>query len=77
MKLIMVVCFQLKDLLSFLVILLVFVLAYAVTVRSLKYPNVSPSWRLIIDIIYEPTWNIFGELFENDGESKLEIAPFT
>ena len=59
------------DLLTFIAVLAVFVLAYAVSIRALKFPNVSPSWSLIINIIYEPYWTTFGELFEHDGNGTL------
>ena len=60
-----------KDLGKFLSVLIVFMLAYSVSVHSLKFPNVAPTASVILDIIYEPYWNIFGEMFENDGESNI------
>ena len=55
------------ELAKFLVVLCLFTLPYGVTVRALKYPNVAASWSLIPNILYIPYWNMFGELFVQDG----------
>ena len=48
--------------------------AYAVTVQALKFPNEAPTWELILKFFYEPYWNLFGELFEDDGESMMNFC---
>ena len=53
-------------------VLAVFVIGYGVVVRALKYPNEVLSLNKCLNILYEPYWNIFGELFENDGKCTLE-----
>lgn len=58
--------FQLTDLMFFVLILLVFVFAYGVASQVLRYPNATLSWEILKRVVYEPYWNIYGELFLED-----------
>ncbi|XP_052774542.1 transient receptor potential cation channel subfamily M member-like 2 isoform X2 [Mya arenaria] len=59
------------DLLYFLVILMVFVISYAVAAQSILYPNSPLSWRTARQLVSKSYWNIYGELgleeFEGEG----------
>ncbi|WAR22942.1 TMP2L-like protein [Mya arenaria] len=50
------------DLLYFLVILMVFVISYAVAAQSILYPNSPLSWRTARQLVSKSYWNIYGEL---------------
>ena len=64
------IIFQLKDLLFFIAILVVVILAYGVASQALRYPNSEPSWSLLLNIFYLPYWQMYGELFLEDVEGK-------
>jgi hypothetical protein len=51
------------DLAFFLLIFLVFMLSYGVAKHALLHPNSEPNWLLLRNVIYEPYWNVYGELF--------------
>jgi len=50
------------DLMYFLVILVIFVIAYGITAQVILYPNSDLNIRLFIDILKYAGWTIFGEL---------------
>jgi len=60
--------FQLTDILFFVCILLVFMLAYGIATQALRYPNAEPSWKLFKDVVYKPYWQMYGELFLEEVE---------
>ena len=60
--------FQLTDLLFFISILIVFILAYGVVAQALRYPNSKADWVLLKDVVYMPYWQMYGELFLEDLE---------
>lgn len=43
-------------------------LAYGVASQALRYPNQQLDWALLKNVIYQPYWNIYGELFLEDIE---------
>jgi len=49
------------DLLYFMIIMLVFVVAYGITSQVVHYPNSALNIGLIIDILSYAWWSIFGE----------------
>ncbi len=51
------------DLLFFLVILAVFVFAYGVSAQALLYPNTPPNWNILKNVVYQPYFQMYGELF--------------
>lgn len=53
---------QLSEVAYFIVILVVFMLAYAVAAQALQYPDRSFYWGIFGDIIYYPYWQLYGEL---------------
>ncbi|CAH1793997.1 unnamed protein product, partial [Owenia fusiformis] len=63
---------MLTDLLFFIAILLVFILAYGVASQALRYPNAPVSWNLLKDIVYLPYWQMYGELELALVEGELE-----
>jgi len=49
------------DLMYFLVILAIFVVAYGVTSQIILYPNSDLNVHLFIDVLKHASWSIFGE----------------
>jgi len=45
----------------FMVIMLVFIVAYGITTQIILYPNSELNIQLVIDILNYAWWNIFGE----------------
>ncbi|KAL3837250.1 hypothetical protein ACJMK2_022618 [Sinanodonta woodiana] len=60
-KLVMIIN-MICNLTSFLVIFLIFVVAYAIASHAILYPNTEISFNLLRDIFRRPYWNIYGEL---------------
>lgn len=46
----------------FIMILVVFMLSYAVSSQALVYPNRPFYWEVFAEILYHPYWQLFGEL---------------
>ena len=61
---------QMKDLLLFMLILLLTMMGYGVAIQALQYPNSPISVNLLKDIFYMPYWQIYGELFLDDIKGK-------
>ncbi|XP_065684239.1 transient receptor potential cation channel subfamily M member 1 isoform X1 [Hydra vulgaris] len=60
-----------KDMVNFLLILFVFLLAYGISVISILVPQ-EAGFNMIIDVFFHPYFNIYGELFvERDAQSNV------
>lgn len=55
--------FQLTDLLFFVCLVVVFILAYGVVNQAMRYPNSPLTIKVLKGIIYVPYWQIYGELY--------------
>ncbi|KAF6036479.1 hypothetical protein EB796_005212 [Bugula neritina] len=55
------------DLIFFLVILLMTILAFGVICQAILNPEASLTWNIIKDVIYWPYFQMYGELFLEDG----------
>ncbi|KAK6180329.1 hypothetical protein SNE40_012504 [Patella caerulea] len=66
-----------QDLMSFVVILAVFIMAYAVATEAILYPNTELSWKMIYHVPRKAYWQIYGELFLEDieGENPCSSDP--
>ena len=67
------ILFQLKDLVYFLVILVVFVLSYAIASHSILFPDSPVTWETFRQIIRKPYWHLYGELFLEDMEGTYKL----
>ncbi|XP_052254802.1 transient receptor potential cation channel subfamily M member-like 2 [Dreissena polymorpha] len=63
-----------QDLLYFLVIMAVIVLAYAIASYSILYADSPVTWETAIQIIRKPYWNLYGELFLEDMEDSTDCT---
>ncbi|XP_033724836.1 transient receptor potential cation channel subfamily M member-like 2 isoform X2 [Pecten maximus] len=64
------------DLLYFVIILMVFVVAYAIAAYSILYPNSELSFDLAIAVLRTAYWNLYGELFLDELERKEPECTF-
>ena len=62
---------QLKDLKHFILILLVFIISFGAAFQAILDPNKPPSWGLLVDILWRPYWQMFGELFIDDATTGM------
>ena len=60
-----------KDMLSFIVILLIVMIAFGVVRQSITFPNMPPSWGLARDIFLKPYFMIYGEVYADEIDRKL------
>ncbi|XP_070180370.1 transient receptor potential cation channel subfamily M member-like 2 [Littorina saxatilis] len=52
-----------KDMFLFLAVLVVFVIGFGVAYHANMFPNSPPEWSVVVNILYYPYFQIFGELF--------------
>lgn len=65
---------MLDELRMFIMVLLVFLLAYGVAHQGLLYHIRSPSWAILKDVFYFPYWQLFGEIFLDEIETDTHCA---
>uniref|UniRef100_A0A673Z2H3 non-specific serine/threonine protein kinase n=1 Tax=Salmo trutta TaxID=8032 RepID=A0A673Z2H3_SALTR len=70
------------------VIMAVVLLSYGVPRKAILYPNEEPSWTLLKDVVFQPYWMMYGEVYAyeidgkedkpviNDYDGKMWITPF-
>lgn len=54
---------QTVDMLYFLLIMVVFLLAYGVAQQAILYPNEEGSWAVLSGVFFRPYFQVYGELF--------------
>ncbi|XP_035828049.1 transient receptor potential cation channel subfamily M member-like 2 isoform X2 [Aplysia californica] len=66
-----------QDLLWFVVILLVFIVSYAIASEAVLYPNSELNWKLLFFLPRKAYWHVYGELLLEDieGESSCTNDP--
>lgn len=52
------------------VIMAIVLVSFGTSRKSILSPNEDPSWNLLRDVVFQPYWMIFGEVYagEIDGE---------
>ncbi|CAL1527369.1 unnamed protein product [Lymnaea stagnalis] len=60
---------MLVELALFVMVLMVFLLAYGVASQGLLYKNRNKDWIILKDILYFPYWQLFGEIFFDELET--------
>ncbi|XP_067687429.1 transient receptor potential cation channel subfamily M member-like 2 [Haliotis asinina] len=65
---------MIDDLMSFVVILMVFIVAYAIASEAILYPNQELTWELMYRLPRKAYWTIYGELFLEEIEGTAEPA---
>jgi hypothetical protein len=57
---------MLTELLKFLLVLAVFIVSFGIAFQAILHPNQKPSWTTLVDIVWRPYWQMFGELYLDD-----------
>ncbi|KAK3094835.1 hypothetical protein FSP39_006870 [Pinctada imbricata] len=65
---------MIDELRMFLLVLVVFLLAYGVAAQALMFTEREPSWQILKDVIYYPYWQLYGELFFEEIETQGDEA---
>ena len=71
----MVLLLQLTELVKFMLVLAVFIVGFGVAFQAILYPYQSPSWSTLVDILYRPFWQMFGEPFLDDLSQGMVSYP--
>lgn len=53
--------------LYFLLIMVIFLLAYGVAQQAILYPNETASWSMVSRVFFRPYFQVYGELFFVDA----------
>ncbi len=67
-------CFQVKDMIYFIVILLVVLMSFGVSRQAIRNPDKEPAWSLARDIFLEPYFMIYGEVYADDIDREWNTA---
>ncbi|XP_022086912.1 transient receptor potential cation channel subfamily M member 3-like isoform X2 [Acanthaster planci] len=67
---------MIRDLLYFMLILLVFLVSYGVARQAILYPRSEWEWKILADIFLIPYWQVYGELFP-DAENNQDTYNVT
>lgn len=55
-----------KNMIYFVVLLLVVLLSFGVSRQAILFPNEEATWRLIKEVYYQPYFMLYGEVFADD-----------
>jgi hypothetical protein len=55
--------FQIHDVSAFVGVFVVFLFSYGIAVQAILFPFQEPSWQMLINVVYQPFFHIYGQLF--------------
>ena len=58
---------------QFFVILSVFLLSFGIAFQCILEPGEKPSWNLLVDLLWRPYWQMYGELFIDDKDLGIPL----
>lgn len=64
-----------KNMIYFVVLLLVVLFSFGVSRQSILYPNREADWRLIRDVYFQPYFMLYGEVFADEIDPPCGEAP--
>lgn len=69
---------QVANMFYIVVIMAVVLLSYGVPRKAILYPNENASWTLAKDIVFQPYWMMYGEVYayEIDGKGCLSLVKY-
>ncbi|XP_050398127.2 transient receptor potential cation channel subfamily M member-like 2 isoform X2 [Patella vulgata] len=73
-KLVMINRMIWRDLLPFLAIFVLFIVAYAIASEAILYPNTELTWKLVYQLPRKAYWQIYGELFLENIEGDVDCT---
>lgn len=57
---------QTSNMFFIVVMMAIVLLSFGVSRKSILSPNEEPSWNLARDIVFQPYWMIFGEVYASE-----------
>lgn len=66
---------QVANMFYIVVIMAIVLLSFGVPRKAILYPNEEPSWTLAKDVVFQPYWMMYGEVYayEIDGKDDEDI----
>ncbi|XP_077298276.1 transient receptor potential cation channel, subfamily M isoform X2 [Arctopsyche grandis] len=64
-----------KNMIYFVVLLLVVLMSFGVCRQAILFPNSKASWRLIREVFYQPYFMLYGEVFADDIDPPCDTDP--
>ncbi|XP_055380249.1 transient receptor potential cation channel trpm isoform X3 [Condylostylus longicornis] len=55
-----------KNMIYFVVLLLVVLMSFGISRQAILFPNKPPSWKLLRDVYFQPYFMLYGEVFADD-----------
>lgn len=67
--------FQVANMFYIVVIMAIVLLSFGVPRKAILYPDEEPSWTLAKDVIFQPYWMMYGEVYayEIDGKDAEDV----
>lgn len=64
-----------KNMIYFVVLLLVVLMSFGVCRQAILYPDNEPSWKVIKEVFYQPYFMLYGEVFASDIDPECGDEP--
>lgn len=64
-----------KNMIYFVVLLLVVLLSFGVSRQAILFPNEEASWRLIREVYFQPYFMLYGEVFADKIDPECGETP--
>lgn len=61
---------QVANMFYIVVIMAVVLLSFGVPRKAILYPNEEPSWTLAKDVVFQPYWMMYGEVYAYEIDGK-------
>lgn len=62
--------FQVANMFYIVVIMVIVLLSYGVPRKAILYPHEEPSWTLAKDVVFQPYWMMYGEVYAYEIDGK-------
>lgn len=62
--------FQVANMFYIVVIMAIVLLSYGVPRKAILYPHEEPSWTLVKDVVFQPYWMMYGEVYAYEIDGK-------
>lgn len=57
------------------IMMAIVLLSFGVARKAILSPNEPPSWRLARDIVFEPYWMMYGEVYASEIDGTYGVCP--
>lgn len=62
--------FQVANMFYIVVIMAIVLLSFGVPRKAILYPDEEPSWTLAKDVVFQPYWMMYGEVYAYEIDGK-------